>query len=211
MIVQAPSTRQKLVETAARLFHAQGFAATGVAQILRESGANPGSFYHVFPSKLALLEAVLDWYADHLRPIVLDPIESSQPDPIERIFDLLAWYRDGLVQSGCRLGCPIGNLALEVSDIHPEARPGIDLNLRNWARGIRAWLVEAADRLPPDCDRHALSLFVLTAMEGGLMQARAASSLEPYDACIRVVRDYFNRLLDAAGDERSRKGGADAP
>lgn len=207
MITQVSSTQRTLIETAARLFHAQGFEATGVAQILREAGANPGSFYHFFPSKRALLGAVLEWYADHLRPIVLDPVERAQPDPLERIFDLLAWYRAGLVESGCSLGCPIGNLALEVSEAAPEVRPDIQRNFDNWTRGVEAWLDAGADRLPSDCDRRALALFVLTVMEGGLMQARAAASLEPYDACVAVIRDYFDRLLrDRVAEDDPSKG-----
>ena len=59
-------TRERLLETAARLFHEQGYAATGVATILREADANSGSLYHFFPNKDALLAGVLEWYRDHL-------------------------------------------------------------------------------------------------------------------------------------------------
>jgi len=188
-------TRENLIETAARLFHEQGYAATGVATILREAGANSGSLYHWFQNKEALLMAVLEWYERHLWPIVLGPIEAAESDPIERIFALLAWYRATIEQSRCRLGCPIGNLALELSDTHPEVRPAIDVNFRNWAAGIEKWLDQAADRLPSDCDKGALSRFILTVMEGGLMQVRASDDLAPFDDSVRALRDYFERLL----------------
>ena len=190
-----PDTRDKLLLTAARLFHEQGFAATGIATILREADVRSGSLYHFFPSKDALLAGVLDWYEKNLEPVVLDPIERQERDPIERIFKLLDWYRDGMESTECRKGCPIGNLALEVSDTHPEVRPRIDVNFRNWAAGIERWLDEAADRLPAGCDRGALSRFVLTVMEGGLMQARASDDLAPFDDSVKVLRDYTNRLL----------------
>ncbi len=73
-----PDTREKILTTAARLFLEQGFAATGIATICREAGVNPGSLYHFFASKDALLIGVLQWYELHLRPIVMDPIEQSQ-------------------------------------------------------------------------------------------------------------------------------------
>ncbi|MFT5050636.1 MAG: TetR/AcrR family transcriptional repressor of nem operon [Chlamydiales bacterium] len=190
-----PSTRQALIETAARLFHEQGFAATGVATILRESGLKSGSLYHCFENKEALLVGVLDWYEQHLWPVVLGPIEAAESDPIERIFALLAWYRAGVEQCGCRMGCPIGNLALEVSDTHPEVRPSIDVNFRNWAAGIEKWLREASNRLPDDCDMGALSRIILTVMEGGLMQVRAHDDLTPFDGSVNVLRDYMDRLL----------------
>lgn len=187
-------TRDKILDTAARLFHEQGFGATGVSTILREAGVNSGSLYHFFPSKEALLVGVLERYLALLDPVVQGPIERSVADPVERIFALLGWYREGLRAAGCRLGCPIGNLALEVSDTHPEVRPLIDENLRNWASGIERWLEEAGDRLPASCDRADLACFVLTVMEGAIMQARAAGSLEPFDRSVRVLRDHFERL-----------------
>jgi len=57
-----PDTRQRLVETAVFLFWENGYAATGVAEILARAKVNSGSFYHFFKSKEALLLAVLDWY-----------------------------------------------------------------------------------------------------------------------------------------------------
>lgn len=199
------STRDTLIETAARLFHEQGYAATGIATILREAEANPGSLYHSFTNKEALLEAVLKWYEENLWPVVLGPIEEAQPDPIERVFDLLAWYRAGMEETKCRLGCPIGNLALEVSDAYPEVRPHIDVNFHNWAAGIEKWLNEARPRLPRGYDTRALSRFVLTIMEGGLMQARAANDLGPFDDSVAVLRDYFKRLTNRTQTRRKAR------
>lgn len=190
-----PETRERILETAARLFHEQGYAATGIATILREAGVNAGSLYHFFPNKEALLAAVLQRYEALLQPVVLAPQETAHSDPVERVFGLLAWYRAGLEATGCRLGCPIGNLALELSDTHPEVRPLIDVNFRNWASGIERWLDDAAERLPRDCDRARLSRFILTVMEGGIMQARTSNSLEPFDDSVAVLRDHFDRLL----------------
>ena len=48
-------TRQRIVEAARRLFHEQGFHATGISTILREADVNSGSLYHYFASKEALL------------------------------------------------------------------------------------------------------------------------------------------------------------
>jgi AcrR family transcriptional regulator len=194
------ATRDRLVESAVRLFHEQGYTATGISTILREAQVNSGSLYHFFSGKKQLLIAVLRWYEEHLWPVVLAPVVEAEPDPIERIFRLLTWYRDFMKQSGCQLGCPVGNLALEIRDSDGEARELIDLNLRNWSEGILAWLQEAGDRLPASCDLEALSRFVLTVMEGGLLQARAAGSLDAFDSSVRVLRDYFDRLQAPASD-----------
>jgi TetR/AcrR family transcriptional regulator, transcriptional repressor for nem operon len=194
----SPDTKEKILHTAARLFLEQGFHATGVATICREAGVNAGSLYHFYPSKDALLVGVLKWYEENLRPIVMDPVEQAEADPIERIFRLLDWYRGNMEATDCRMGCPIGNLALEVSDTHPEVRPFIDINFHNWAESIRAWLEEAGDRLPADTDRRALSRMVLTVMEGGIMQTRTAASLRPFDDSVAQLRAYIEALKERA-------------
>lgn len=191
-------TRQRILETARKLFHEQGYHATGIATILREADVNSGSLYHYFPSKEALLIGVLEYYIDLLRPAILDPAERTIPDPIERIFAMLANYREGLVQSGCTMGCPIGNLALEVADDNPAARTLIHQNFRNWVAGVQAWLDEAGERLPAEVDRAELAELVLTVMEGGMMQSRASRTLGPFDRAVAQLRAYLGRLLAAA-------------
>ena len=49
----------------------------------------------------------------------------------------------------------------------------------------------------------ALAEFVLTTMEGGVMQARTHRSLETFDACVKQLRNYFDHLFAAA---RGRTG-----
>src|SRR5438552_17602700 len=94
-------TRTRILEAARRLFYEQGYYATGIATILREADVNSGSLYHFFPSKEALLMGVLERYVELLRPAVMDPAEAAAPDPIERVFTLLANYRAGMERAGC--------------------------------------------------------------------------------------------------------------
>lgn len=199
------SSRERVLETARRLFHEQGYNATGIATILREAGVNSGSLYHFFPSKEHLLEGVLETYLRLLHPVVMGPAIAAEPDPIERVFRLLANYREGYTQLSFRMGCPIGNLALEVADDRPRARELIHQNFQNWMATVEGWLAEAGDRLPPRTDRRELAVMVLTVMEGGLMQARAAQSPGPFDASVSRLRDYFGLLQQAAAG--AKRGG----
>jgi TetR/AcrR family transcriptional regulator, transcriptional repressor for nem operon len=192
------ATRERLLQTAFQLFHEQGYHATGVATILREAGVNPGSMYHFFSSKDDLLLKVLEFALDYLEPMVMGPAEAASVDPVERVFVLLDQYRNWIGANGCRMGCPIGNLALEVSDGNAEARVLIHRNFENWAGRVEGWLDSAGDALPRDLDRGQLARFVLTVMEGGLMQARAAGNLGPFDDSVAVLRDHFARLQSQA-------------
>jgi TetR/AcrR family transcriptional repressor of nem operon len=194
----APGTESRILQTAFQLFHEQGFHATGVATIGREAGVNPGSLYHFFPSKDHLLLQVLEFALGYLEPAVMAPVEARTADPIERVFALLAQYREGMLAMGCRMGCPIGNLALEVSDGNPEARALIHRNFENWIDRVESWLNAAGDRLPANCNRRQLARFVLTVMEGGLMQARAAADLTAFDDSVAVLRAHLNLLQKEA-------------
>src|SRR5262245_12882980 len=115
-------TRERLVEAARRLFWEQGYAATGIAQILEAADAGSGSLYYFFPTKEDLLLAVLEWYKAMLLPCVFEHVYERVQDPIERVFGVLDGYRQQLVHTDYQHGCPIGSLALELSNSHPAAR-----------------------------------------------------------------------------------------
>ncbi len=192
------NTRERILETASRLFHEQGYAATGVATILRDANVNSGSLYHFFSSKDALLEGVLRWYLERLYPEIMQPMEEAEPDPIRRVLGLGDWYRGFLLENDCRLGCPVGNLALEVSDTHPEIKHLLNENFRNWTKIIHGWLLEAGERLPVELDRQELAAFVLTVIEGGIMQARAAGEVRPFDQSVKQLHAYIRALESQA-------------
>ena len=101
-----------------------------------------------------------------------------------------------LTTTQCRQGCPIGNLALEMSEKSPAVRERIALNFTHWRRAIRQCLLDAGERFAPGTDCDKLATFILTVMEGGVMLARAHRSLEPFDASILMLRDYMDRLLE---------------
>lgn len=187
-------TRMKLIRAARTLFHEQGYGATGVATILREAGVKSGSFYHFFPSKEALLEAVLDNYLDALHPELIEPATGGIADPIERIFALLDGYRSALIGTGFAFGCPLGNLALEVGQTPGPVTDKIDANFRQWREVVEGWLREAAPGLRRGVSIEGLATFTLTVMEGAVMQARTAKSITPFDTSVQEFRDYLDSL-----------------
>jgi TetR/AcrR family transcriptional regulator, transcriptional repressor for nem operon len=204
-------TRDRLVEAARTLFWEHGYTGTGIAQILKEADAGSGSLYYFFPTKEDLLLAVLEWYRENLGPAVVEPVIARVSDPIERIFGILDGYRQGLLATGFSRGCPIGNLALELADSHPAARELLATNFTGWRKAIERCLAEASGRLPGSLDREALALFVLTTMEGAVMLARSYRSIEPYDAAVTQLRDYFDRLLRDGTDWSAPRPAARAP
>jgi TetR/AcrR family transcriptional regulator, transcriptional repressor for nem operon len=190
-------TRARLLEAARTLFGEKGYAATGMAEILERGHANSGSFYHFFASKEALLLAVLDNYVEALEPMVLRPAFARHRDPILRIFAILEGYRQRILGTGCRYGCPLGRLALEIEAENLPAHQRIADNFSGWTSAVRKCLQQAREqrRLAPNLDLDALAAFVLTTMEGGVMQSRSFRSVQPFDQSVAQLRSYFAYLI----------------
>src|ERR1700739_26072 len=130
------STRDRLINSARFLFWERGFAGTSMAELLAHAEVNSGSFYHFFDSKDALLRAVPEQYIELLRPLVVDPAFAKASEPLERVFAILAGYRERIIATGSQYGCPLGRLALEID---PENAPAHALIARNFQGWIAEW------------------------------------------------------------------------
>src|ERR1700759_4630174 len=99
-------SRAALIDIAATLFRRQGYAATGLNQILDESGVKPGSLYHHFPQgKQQLAAAVVERSGAAIEQLLRRFLAGGLPvaDIVDRWVDLLI---DGLTAGG-RDGCPV--------------------------------------------------------------------------------------------------------
>jgi TetR/AcrR family transcriptional repressor of nem operon len=201
MNAQERKTRDRIVEAAMELFAAKGYNSTSIADILSRTQLNSGSLYHAFPGKQDILIAVLEWYRDGLYPMLIDPVWRDVPDPVERIFALLGKYRWLVVETDCTYGCPIGSLALELHEADPPVRELMAINFTGWVEAIERCLADAAARLPADLDRRALAEFVLTTMEGAVMQARTHRDIGHFDRSVAMLRAHFDLLLEKAARE----------
>ena len=73
-------------------------------------------------------------------------------------------------------------------------------NFTAWTDAVEQCLVAAGDRLPVDIDRRALAEFVLTTMEGAVMQARTFRSVDYFDRAIAQLRAYLDHLSRKPAD-----------
>ncbi len=194
-----PATRTRLVLAAMRLFWEKGYGSTSVADVLQKAGVNSGSLYHFFPGKQELLLAVLDEYHGGIRQMLIEPAWAGIADPIERVFALLGRYRQSLLDTDCFYGCPIGSLALELHEPDPPVRERLAKNFTAWVDAIHECLRAAGAALAPGVDRRELAQFVLTTMEGAVMQARTYRDIEYFDASVRQLRIHFKHLRRPPG------------
>jgi len=198
------ATRNRLIESARFLFWERGYAGTSMSELLAHAEVNSGSFYHFFDSKEALLRAVLEQYIELLRPMVVDPAFATTPKPLERIFAILAGYRQRILMTDCTFGCPLGRLALEVDPENAPAHELIAQNFQGWIEAVCECLLEMKPALPRGTDIDALATFILVTMEGGVMLSRSYRSVAPYDRAVEQLREHFRMLLALAKTKKAR-------
>ena len=189
------TTRERLVFAALQLFAQKGYGSTSVADVRQAADVHSGSLYHFFPGKQDLLLAVLEAYRSGIGRMLLEPAWRGVDDPIERIFALLAKYRRSLTMTDCQYGCPIGSLALELHEPDPPVREMLAKNFEAWVLAIKGCLDDARERLPSTLNRRELAEFILTTMEGAVMQARTYRDIRRYDHSVRQLRAYVDSLL----------------
>ena len=188
-------TRQRIIEAAMELFWLKGYGSTSIADILSRSQVNSGSLYYFFPGKQDVLIAVLEAYRDGMGPMLLDPAWNGVADPIERVFALLALYRRALAESDCTYGCPIGSLSLELHEPDPPVRELMAANFEAWVSAVEGQLRLGGERFSAGTDFRALGELALSAMEGGVMQARTFRDIAYFDRTITQFRAHIDGLM----------------
>ena len=110
-------SRQRLLECAAELFWKNGYSATGISEILKQTGLPKGSFYFYFKSKDELAVAVTEYY----HKIILDHFQNSSvgknwEEFVNEIFD----YLSGRITEQTFAGCPYAVMGMENALSKPE-------------------------------------------------------------------------------------------
>jgi AcrR family transcriptional regulator len=188
-------TRTRIVEAAMELFWLKGYNSTSIADILSRSQVNSGSLYYFFPGKQDVLLAVLEAYRDGIGPMLLEPAWAGVEDPIDKLFALLAGYRQAIVDTDCEYGCPIGSLALELHEPDPAVRALIAANFDAWIDAVETCLRGAAGRFPQGTDLRAVAELALNVMEGGVMQARTYRDVAYFDRSVAQLRSCLDALM----------------
>lgn len=168
--------RTALVRAAVRRFRERGYAATGLAEVLADSGAPRGSLYHHFPGGKAELGAAAVAAAGESVERVLRDLAREAPDApafLEAYAERLALW---LEASAWRAGCPIATTLLETAADEPALAAAGEVALASWHARIAERF--RADGLP-DAEAAARAEIVVAAVEGALLLARVQRSAAP--------------------------------
>ncbi|KWN74440.1 TetR family transcriptional regulator [Burkholderia ubonensis] len=189
-----PEIRNRLLIDGGRVIHSAGFNGSGVQDIVAAADVPKGSFYSYFDSKEAFAAEVLEAYRESIKQRYGKVMYDARIKPlarIEKLFELLV--ADHAAQE-FKLGCLVGNLSLELSNVSGEVRTALERILARWEGVIVACLDEARMRqeLPVDCDSAQLAPIIIEAWEGALLRSKIGRN---GDACQRFLQVTLKRLL----------------
>jgi TetR/AcrR family transcriptional repressor of lmrAB and yxaGH operons len=169
-------TRAKLVESAGRLLQAQGYHATGVAQILENSGSPRGSFYFHFPGGKEELACEALRASGAAWREKIEAAAATSSDPAKAVVAVCHMLADALVESEYREGCPLATVALEAAATTDAVHEVCSEHFSGWERVVAERLAEAG---VPEAMRSTMATLVLSAIEGAQLLCRAHRSPEP--------------------------------
>src|SRR3954468_23532554 len=184
-----PATKDRLLDASGELFRRQGYAGTGIKQILAEAGAPFGSLYHHFPGGKEQLGAEAIRRSGYLYGQLFPAIVGPAPDLLTGIGDFFAGAAQTLVETDYADACPIATVALEISSTSEPMREACADVFEGWLRGATARFVEEGIA---EARARELAILFVAALEGAFVLARALRSTEPLqaagDAVVAAVR-----------------------
>lgn len=191
---KATATRDQILDAAARLIHLRGYHGTSLDDVLRESGVGKGNFYYYFRSKEDLGFAIIDRVVERFLERTLEPaFDDLTADPLDQVRAFLDRLLEVQRQRNCVGGCPMGNLASELSDVHEGFRQRLADIFERW-RGMLAATLERgreSGRLRADLDAASAAGFVVAALEGAILMAKVTKDISVMEKCVAELKRHL--------------------
>jgi AcrR family transcriptional regulator len=115
-------TREAILRAARDVFSEQSYHAAGIAGIAERAGVPKGSFYYAFPSKDALVVALVDHIVAHDSKLLAALLETHTDDPLKGLRAIFERVRHRAACDGLHKACLIAKLTLEIGHVSDEAR-----------------------------------------------------------------------------------------
>lgn len=194
-------SRERMVLSTAALLREYGASATSIDRVLAHSNAPRGSVYYHFPGGRAqMIDEAVSLAGDFITGLI--ETAAQAPDPLVAIDAFFGLWRERLVDSDFRSGCPIVAVAVETNDEAPQLA-------RSAATVFGRWQEALADMFV----RHGfteergkrLAAFIIAAVEGAVIMCRAERSTAPLEAAAAEIHDLLvYALRDRPGATRDQ-------
>ncbi|MCL4262518.1 MAG: TetR/AcrR family transcriptional regulator [Anaerolineae bacterium] len=180
--------RDQIIETTCQLIEIQGYHATGLNQILAESGAPKGSLYYYFPEgKEELAIAAIERTSRGIEGNI-QQVMTAVPDPIGAINQFILGLAEVVEASGFRAGGPITAVAVEAASTNERLRLACRDAYRRWQDTFAARLRAGGYS---DNRAESLSTLIIAALEGAIILSRSQQDARP----LRQVAAEIDALL----------------
>ena len=198
-------TRQKLLSAAFEEIYRRGFQAASLDRILAKAGVTKGALYHHFIDKAALGYAVVD---EVVKGLLLERwlglLDQHTGDPLTALQDVLRKRAASLTADEIELGCPLNNLAQEMSPLDERFRRLVDATFDAWRKGFAQALERgrADSTVRQDVDARKVATFLVAAAEGSYGLAKSANSRTMLRSNLETLATYLDTLRAAPRDGR---------
>jgi AcrR family transcriptional regulator len=190
--VPIPTTRERIVDASAELMRRQGYAATGVKQIVIQAQAPFGSLYHHFPGGKEELGTEAIRVSGALYELLIPAVFDPAPDLVSAVRAFFAGAGEHLRETDYEDACPIATVALEVSSSSEAMRIACAEVFEGWiAAGLPRF---TAAGLPAPRARE-LVIAMISALEGAFVLARASRSTEALAVAGELMAAAVQRAL----------------
>lgn len=195
----AENTRLKILAAAFEEMHLNGYQGMRVDQVLHKTGLKKGALYHHFTSKQAMGYAVLEELIEkRIQELWIDPLKKYE-DPLVGLHRI--YKRIGKVWNDefFRLGCPLNNLAQEMSPIDDGFRVRIEAFFLFWRDAFAAALERGQQQgiVAADIDCKQSAMFIIASMEGILGMTKNQRDKTVYENCGKELKRYLESLRAA--------------
>lgn len=188
------STREAVIAAASKLMRLHGYHGTSLDDVLRESGVGKGNFYYYFKSKEELGYAILDGLIADFLARTLEPcFADSDGHPVAQIHCLLDRVLEAQRGHNCVGGCPFGNLACELSDVHEGFRNRLTGVFATWRERLTGAVAGAQRRglVTADCAPAAVAHFLVASVEGAILMTKLTKDIAVMEQCVAETKRYL--------------------
>ncbi|MBE2225015.1 MAG: TetR/AcrR family transcriptional regulator [Anaerolineae bacterium] len=168
--------REQIIETTCQLMEMQGYHATGLNQILAESGAPKGSLYHYFPD--GKVELGLEAIASSSRLIEgrIRAVMREHDDAVTAVTTFISTLATQIDISGYRAGGPITAIALEAASTNDLLRDACHQAYQSWQDAFSEKLKQGGFS---EARSHRLATMIIAGLEGGIILCRSQRCPQP--------------------------------
>lgn len=182
-------TRRKVLDAAAEAFQARGYHATSIGDLIEAAGVTGGALHHHFATKKAIgLAVISERVSEAVEETWIKPIQeaASARQGARSVFMTIA---DELDRQGLVRGCPLNNLAHELSLADPDFRAAISLLFGRW-RNVVADKMRADQQagMEEGTDPDRFAALVVATYSGAMAMAKADQDA----TVLRILSEDWN-------------------